>query len=52
MSMRNVMNTCVVAHCFNIEVSPKSFKFNPLPSMKPSSKLRFRIAEHRRELPV
>ena len=46
------MNVLMVAHSFNIEVFPKSFKFNPLPSVKPSSKLKFRIAERIRELPV
>ncbi|MCY4485933.1 MAG: cytochrome P450 [Deltaproteobacteria bacterium] len=45
-------NVLMVAHHFTIEVSPASFKFrfNALPSMKPSKKLCFRIAEQRREI--
>ena len=45
-------NVLMVAHYFTIEVSPASFKFriNALPSMKPSKKLCFRIAEQRREI--
>jgi hypothetical protein len=35
-------------------VSPADYKlkFNPVPSMKPSKKLKFRIAELRREIPL
>ncbi len=52
MDLQLTVNVLMVAHYFNIEVSPDNYrlKFNPLPSMKPSSKLKFRIAEQRREL--
>jgi hypothetical protein len=44
----------MIAHYFTLEVSPANYKlrFSPLPSMKPSKKLKFRIAEQKRELPV
>ena len=42
----------MIAHYFTLEVSPSNYKlrFNPIPSMKPSKKLKFRIAERRREI--
>ena len=42
----------MIAHYFTLEVSPANYKlrFNPLPSMKPSKKLKFHIVEQRREL--
>ena len=54
MDLQLTVNLLMVAHYFNIEVSPPDyeFRFSPLPSMKPSKKLRFRIAEQRRELPA
>ncbi len=44
----------MIAHYFTLEVSPANFKFrfNPIPSMKPSKKLKFRIAEQRHEIEV
>ena len=53
MDLQLTINVLMVAHYFHIEVYPASYKlkFNPLPSMKPSSKLKFRIAGQRRELP-
>ena len=44
--------TLLGAHYFTLEVSPANYKlrFSPLPSMKPSKKLKFHIAEQRREL--
>ena len=50
--MQLAVNVLMVAHCFNIRVSPTNFKlrFVPLPSMKPNRRLKFRIVEHRREL--
>ncbi len=52
MELQLAINVLMIAHYFNIEVSPANykFKFNPLPSMKPSKKLKFRIAERRREI--
>ena len=54
MELQLAVNVLMVAHYFNIEVSPADykFKFNPLPSMKPSKRLKFRIAERRREIDV
>ena len=44
--------SAAVSHYFKLEVSPSNYKlgFSPLPSMKPNKKLKFRIAEQRREL--
>ena len=54
MELQLAVNVLMVAHYFNIEVDPADYKlkFNPIPSMKPSKDLRFRIAERRRELNV
>ncbi len=52
MDLQLAVNVLMVAHYFTITVSPENYKlkFNPLPSMKPSRKLKFHIAERRREL--
>ena len=54
MDLQLSVNVLMVAHHFNIEVSPSNYKlkFNAMPSMKPSKKLNFRIVEQRRELPA
>ncbi len=54
MELQLAINLLLVAHHFNIEVFPANYKlrFNPLPSLKPSKKLKFRIAERRREIPA
>ena len=54
MELQLAINVLMVAHYFTIEVSPENYKFrfDPLPSMKPSKKLKFHIAEQRRELHV
>ena len=54
MELQLAVNVLMIAHYFTLEVSPANYRlrFSPLPSMKPSRKLRFRIAEQRRELPV
>ena len=54
MDLLLAVNVVMVAHYFTLKVSPENFKlrFNPLPSMKPSKKLKFLIAERRRELPA
>ncbi len=50
MQLQMAINVLMLAHYFNVEVSPSNYKLkiNPIPSMKPSKKLRFRIAERRR----
>ena len=54
MDLQLTANVLLVAHYFNISVSPENYrlKFNPLPSMKPDRRLKFRIAEQRREIRV
>ena len=54
MNLHLAADVLMVAHYFNIKVDPENFKlrFNPIPSMKPSSKLKFRIAERRHDLNV
>ena len=54
MELQLAVNVLMIAHYFTLEVSPANYRlrFSPLPSMKPSRKLRFRIAEQRRELSV
>ena len=52
MELQLAVNVLMVAHHFTLEVSPANYKlrFSPLPSLKPSKKLKFHIAEQRREL--
>lgn len=47
------VNLLMVAHYFTVQVAPANYKlkFSPLPSMKPSKKLMFHLAEQRHELP-
>ena len=54
MELQLAINVLLIAHYFTLEVSPANYKlkFSPLPSMKPSKKLKFRIAEQKRELPA
>ena len=54
MDLQLAVNVLMVAHYFTLEVSPADYalRFSPLPSMKPSKKLKFRVAEQRRELPL
>ena len=54
MELQLAVNVLMVAHHFRLQVSPENFKirFNPIPSLKPSKKLKFHVAEQRRELKV
>ena len=54
METQLAVNVLMVAHYFTLKVSPDDYKikFSPLPSSKPSKKLKFHIAEQRRELNV
>ena len=54
MELQLAINVLMLAHYFTIEVLPADYKlrFSPLPSMKPSKKLKFVISEQRRELHV
>ena len=53
MELQLAMNVLMVAHYFNIKVHPANhrLKFSPLPSPKPSKKLKFLVAKRRHELP-
>ncbi len=53
MELQLMVNLLMIAHHFTLEVAPENFKFrfSPFPSMKPSKKLKFRVAEQVRELP-
>ena len=54
MDLQLAVNVLMIAHYFKLEVSPASYvdalRFSPLPSLKPSAKLKFRVVEKRREL--
>ena len=52
MELQLAVNVLMVAHYFNIKVSPDDYKlkYSPIPSMKPNKKLKFLIAEKRHEL--
>ena len=54
MELQLTVNLLMIAHYFNLEVHPANykFKFSPLPSMKPSKKLKFLVAGQRREIDV
>ena len=54
MDLQLAVNVLLIAHYFTLEVYPANYevRFSPLPSMKPSNKLKFRIAEKKRELPA
>ena len=54
MDLQLAVNLLLIARYFTLEVSPANYelRFSPLPSMKPSKKLKFRIAEQKRELPA
>ena len=53
MELQLAINVLMIAHYFRLEVPANyKFKFSPLPSMKPSRKLKFRIAEQHREIPA
>ena len=54
MELQLMINVLMVAHYFTLEVFPRNYKhrISPFPSMKPSKKLKFRVAEQIRELPV
>ncbi len=54
MELQLAVNVLMVAHYFTLKVSPPNFKLriNPLPSLKPSKKLKFLIADQRRDLNV
>ena len=54
LELQLAVNVLMLAHYFTFEVFPANYTFriSPFPSMHPSKKLKFRIAEQRRELRV
>ena len=51
MELQLAINVLMVAHYFTLKPLPnQKFKIDPLPSLKPSKKLKFVIAEQRRDL--
>ncbi|MDE0081920.1 MAG: hypothetical protein OXT72_04660 [Gammaproteobacteria bacterium] len=54
MELQLPVNVLMVAHHFTLEVSPTDFefRFSPLPSLKLSNRVSFRISERRRDLAV
>ena len=53
MELQLTVNVLMVAHYFTLKIHPANYKprIRPVPSMKPSKKLHFLIAEQRHELP-
>ena len=54
LELQLAVNVLMVAHYFTLEVSPANYRlrFNPIPSLKPNKKLKFRVAEQKRKLPA
>ena len=54
MDLHLAVNLLLLAHHFTIKLSPTDYKLkiDPFPSLSPSKKLKFLIAERRRPLPV
>ena len=56
MDLQLAVNVLLIAHYFTLVVTParyaEALPFSPIPSMKPTEKLKFRVAEQVRELPV
>ncbi len=54
MELQLAVNLLLLAHHFTIEVSPANYKLkiDPFPSLSVSKKLKFHIAEQRREFPA
>ena len=52
--LMQVINLMLIVHHFKLEIAPKNYKLriSPFASMCPSKKLKFVVAEKRRELPV
>ncbi len=54
MELQLAVNLLMIAHYFTLEVSPRNYKLriSPFPSLSPNKRLKFRIAEQVRELPL
>lgn len=53
MELQLAINLLLIAYYFRLELTPRDYKLriNPIPSLAPSEKLKFIVAEKRRELP-
>ena len=53
-TLQMAVNLLMIAHYFDISVSPSNYvlRCDPVPTVKPTRKLKFHIAEQRRELPA
>ena len=54
MELQPMLNLLMAAHYFTLEVAPANYRhrLSPFPSLKSIGKLRFRVAEQVREVPV
>ena len=54
LTLHIAVNLMIIAHYFTLRVYPEDYelRISPFPSMRPSKKLKFHIAEQRRELPI
>ena len=54
MDLQLAVNVLLIAHHFTLKVHPEDYelRFNPLPSLKPTNKLNYLVAEKRRDLPA
>lgn len=54
MELQLPVNVLMVVHYLTLEVSPADFelRFSPLPSLKLSNRVGFRISERRRDLVI
>lgn len=54
MTLHMAVNLMIIAHYFTLRVYPEDYKLGitAFPSMKPNKKLRFHVAEQKRELPI
>ena len=54
MELQLVINLMMIAHHFTLQVSPANYKLkiSPFPSLSLSKKLKFAVAEQRREINV
>ena len=54
MTLHMAVNLMIIAHYFTLRIYPEDYKLGitAFPSMKPNKKLRFHVAEQKRELPI
>lgn len=54
MTLHMAVNLMIIAHYFTLRVYPEDYelRITSFPSMKPNKKLRFHVAEQKRELPI